>query len=72
MKEVKYIKTSEDEIIVFSALQKHSEFKSFNPVSAGFIDLGELNCYGYSVSLGLHSDEKEDSLLAKIQFGGSI
>lgn len=76
MSRVKYIKTREKEIIVFSELQQHSEFKNFNPISAGFIsigikDEGELTCtcYGKSISLKLKSDP-EDSQLARRQILG--
>jgi hypothetical protein len=73
----KYIRTSEDRIIVFSELQQHSEFKYFNPISAGFISIGvgqdrnpDCTCYGQSVSLGLKSME-EDTWLAKKQILGA-
>jgi hypothetical protein len=76
MAKVKYIRTSENRIIVFSELQQHSEFKKFNPISAGFISIGigddrnpDCLCYGESVSLGLKSLE-EDSSLAKRQILG--
>lgn len=76
---VKYIKTKDSKIIVFSHLQQHSEFRIFEPVSAGFISLtyGEntqsgvkCKCYGESVSLNLKSDEKVDSELARKQIVG--
>jgi hypothetical protein len=71
----KYIRTSENEIIVFSELQQHSEFKSFNPISAGFISIGirdgnpDCTCHGESVSLGLKSME-DDTRLARKQILG--
>ena len=34
---VKYIRTKEDTIIVFSENHQHKEFLSFDPISAGFI-----------------------------------
>ena len=38
------------------------------PVSAGFVDLGTLNCYGLSESMGkLKSRGKEDTLLIMTQ-----
>lgn len=75
----KYIRTKNNEIIVFSALLNHSEFASANPISAGFIlfttdELGNptCECYGESVSLGfLKSNPVEDSKLAIIQILGS-
>lgn len=73
MPRVKYIKTKQREIIVFSELFDHSDFRSFNPVSAGFIYIGAdgegcptCSCHGESVSLKLKSDP-EDSVLAKRQ-----
>jgi hypothetical protein len=75
----KYIRTKENEIIVFSALINHSEFKRFEPISAGFIlfttdDLGNptCECYGESVSLNfLKSNPEQDSKLANIQILGN-
>lgn len=59
----KYIKDKRDNIIVFPATMKHSEFKHFEPVSAGFISFGvdregnpSCTCYGKSESLDLESD----------------
>lgn len=83
----KYIRTSNDEIIVFSELLQHNKFKNFNPISAGFISIStkkvEYNmmgdvwetdcaCYGESVSLGLKSNEEEDTYLAKKQILGHL
>ena len=69
----KYIITEDNKIIVFSELFQHSEFKKFNPISAGFISFGvnkqgnpSCTCYGESVSLGLKSRE-EDTVIAKRQ-----
>lgn len=80
MNKVKYIKTDDFKIIVFSELQQHKEFKHFNPVSAGFIVFGytliegapevTCTCYGESESLGLKSDEVKDSRLARMQILG--
>ncbi len=73
----KYVRTKENRIIVFSELNQHSEFKSFEPVSAGFISIGvgsdgnpDCTCYGESVSLNLKSNEEEDTILAKRQILG--
>lgn len=73
----KYIKTENDVIIVFSELLQHSEFKKFNPKSAGFISIGasgrhqpEVTCYGESISLVLKSDEETDTRLARKQILG--
>jgi hypothetical protein len=74
---VKYIRTKEDEIIVFSELQQHSEFRMFNPVTAGFISIGAKDrhepycqCYGESISLKLKADEEKDTQLAMKQILG--
>lgn len=76
MRRVKYIRTKHNEIIVFSELQQHSEFKHFNPVSAGFISIGiredgevKAVCYGESISLNLKSMEEDDTVLANYQLG---
>jgi len=46
------------------------------PISAGFISFGidedgnpTCKCYGESISLGLASDEEEDTFLAQSQLG---
>ncbi len=80
MNKVKYIRTRNNEIIVFSDLQQHKDFKHFDPVSAGFISIGitkvdgypevTCSCYGESVSLELKSDEEKDTRLAKRQILG--
>jgi hypothetical protein len=74
--DVKYIRTKADDIIVFGATIFHKEFKDWQPKSAGFIrftvnDQGRptCKCYGESISLGLASDEVEDTRLAKLQLG---
>jgi len=76
MKKVKYIKTKDKEIIVFGDIMVHSDFKHMNPISAGFISFGineegnpTCKCYGESISLGLSSDEEEDTFLAQSQLG---
>lgn len=76
MSKVKYIRTKNNKIIVFSELQQHKEFKHFEPISAGFISIGigadgnpDCNCYGESISLGLKSME-DDTKLAKRQILG--
>jgi hypothetical protein len=76
MAKAKYIKTKDKEIIVFGEIMQHSEFRHKNPVSAGFIHFSvnedgnpTCNCHGQSVSLGLASDEEEDTRLAQYQLG---
>jgi hypothetical protein len=70
----KYVVTEDGIIIVFPELIQHSDFKHFNPTSAGFISIGvnkegnpTCSCYGKSVSLGLESNPEEDTKLAKKQ-----
>ena len=72
----KYIKTKDKEIIVFGEIMLHSDFKHMDPISAGFISFGidedgnpTCRCYGESISLGLSSDEEEDTFLAQSQLG---
>ena len=68
--ESKYVvynsKTDGEVIIVFPYGLKHSTFRDFNCVRAGFISFeeGKAKCYGDSFTLGLKSDEKLDSELA--------
>lgn len=78
MAKVKYIKTEDNQIIVFGEYFTHDQFKRFNPISAGFINFGTdrydgemiCSCYGESISLGLKSDGKVDSELARKQILG--
>jgi hypothetical protein len=70
----KYVITKDKEIIVFPELLQHSEFKKFEPISAGFISFGvneqgnpSCSCYGESISLGLKSNPDEDTKIAKRQ-----
>ena len=76
MNRVKYIRTKDDEIIVFGEIMQHSDFRNFNPVSAGFIPFSlnkegnpTCGCYGESYSLNMKSNPEEDTLLAKRQLG---
>jgi len=76
MGKAKYIRTKDNKIIVFSELQLHSEFKRFEPISAGFIVFStdddenpDCLCYGESISLDLKSKE-DDTQLAKRQILG--
>lgn len=75
----KYVKTENDEIIIFSELQQHKDFKHFSPVSAGFVLFktdkdGNVTCecYGESISLSLESDPQIDTLLTKKQILGNL
>ena len=76
MGRVKYIRTKDNEIIVFGELMQHSDFKHFDPISAGFISIGigengnpDCTCYGESISLNLKSME-DDTIIAKRQILG--
>lgn len=76
MNRVKYVRTKDNEIIVFGEIMQHSSFKNRQPVSAGFISFGinkegnpSCTCYGESISLGIKSNPEEDTILAKIQLG---
>lgn len=76
MNKVKYIRTNKNQIIVFPEYHQHSEFKKFEPISAGFISIGyndkkeiDCKCYGESVSLNLKSKD-DDTILAKRQILG--
>jgi hypothetical protein len=67
---VKYIKTKDGKIIVFPGTMMHSDFKHFEPTSAGFVEFYIINdevrcrCYGESISLGLKCDTIKDSFIA--------
>lgn len=70
---MKYVKVGHyNTIIVFPTIIEHSEFKHFNPKSAGFcyISIDKVVCFGESISLGLKADEKEDSREATKQYCG--
>ena len=76
MSKVKYIRTKDNEIIIFGEIMQHSNFRRFNPVSAGFISFGinkegntTCSCYGESISLNIQSNPEEDTLYAKMQLG---
>lgn len=76
MNRVKYVRTKDNEIIVFGEIMQHSSFKNRQPVSAGFISFGvnkegnpSCTCYGESISLGIKSNPEEDTILAKLQLG---
>lgn len=76
MNRVKYIRTKDDEIIIFGEIMNHSDFGHFNPVSAGFISIGvnkdgnpTCSCYGHSISLRLDSEPERDTYLAMLTLG---
>jgi len=68
---MKYVRLKDDEFIIFPMTMDHSDFKSFNPKSAGFcyIKPQEVKCYGESFSLSLQSMD-DDSQYATAQFFG--
>lgn len=73
MFKTKYVRTENDEIIVFPEMIPHSTFAHRKPVSAGFIEFktdaaGKVvcECSGHSVGLDLMSQE-DDSDMANIQ-----
>ncbi len=52
----------------------HSDFKRFDPISAGFISFGinkqgnpTCGCFGESISLNMKSRPEEDTVIAKRQ-----
>jgi hypothetical protein len=68
----KYIKMSRyNEIIIFNAIFDHSDFRNFNPISAGFcyVSGDKVTCFGESTSLGMES-KKDDSYFATKQLFG--
>ena len=76
MNRVKYIRTKDNEIIIFGEIMQHSDFRNFNPVSAGFISFGinkegnpTCSCYGESISLNMKSNPEDDTMYAKRQLG---
>jgi hypothetical protein len=61
---------------VFGQLFNHSDFKDWQPVSAGFISIGigedqnpDCTCFGESTSLKLRA-HPDDTMLAKRQILG--
>ena len=63
-KKMKYIITKTGCPILFGQAQQHSEFKHFNPTSAGFCNISfddhyKVQCYGESTSLNLASSQND-------------
>ena len=80
MRKVKYIRTIDNQIIVFPETIEHKRFKHFDPISAGFMSIVAIgdrvynagaivqcSCYGESTSLGLVSNPEEDTKIANRQ-----
>jgi len=68
----KYVRLKDyNQIIIFNSILNHSEFRNFNPISAGFCYVGmeEVRCFGESITLKLKSD-KTDSFFATKQIFG--
>ena len=72
MKKAKYIKTIHDEIIIFPMSMKHTDFRKFDPISAGFIeflnDFTVFKCTGKSIGLKLESHPEDTDLANKELF----
>jgi hypothetical protein len=60
-----------NEIIIFPTSIEHSDFKKFEPISAGFCYIGDnkVNCFGESYSLKLKSDPEDSKIATKQIFG---
>jgi len=74
MDDLKYIKTKKGFIIMFPGTFSHSNFKHFEPISAGFVSVGvnsdkeiSCRCYGESIGLKLKPSE-EDKFLIEMQY----
>ena len=63
-----------NEVIIFPCVIEHSKFKYLNPISAGFCyvlaDEQKVSCFGESYSLGLKSDQTQDTIEATKQLFG--
>lgn len=69
----KYVRLKKyDEIIIFPEIIEHSQFRNFEPISAGFcyIEQDKVSCFGESYSLKLKSNPEEDTKLATKQIYG--
>ena len=53
MFEPKYIKTKDNQIVIFPASFQHSQFKHLDPVSAGFIMINNERKPGHNLILNL-------------------
>jgi hypothetical protein len=68
----KYIRTHDDQIIIFPLKVSHDTFEYLDPKSAGFISIKDKHivCDGHSETLNLDSIIDEDSKLARLQLLG--
>lgn len=70
----KYVRlASYNQIIIFPQTIKHSEFKYYNIVSAGFcyVENNKVICFGRSDSLNIDSHETDTAIATKQIFGVS-
>ncbi len=73
MEKMKYVKIGPyNSIVIFPDIIQHDEFKHLSPISAGFcyISLEKVECFGESISLGLKSNERVDTIAATKQYCG--
>lgn len=73
MEKMKYVKVGDyNSIIIFPTIIEHSRFKYLNPISAGFCYISEdkVVCFGESISLGIKSNERLDTIDATKQYCG--
>ena len=64
----KYVRLKDDHFVIFPEGIKHSKFKTFKPIAAGFCHVGQnkVICFGESTSLSLEAKE-DDSYFATAQ-----
>jgi len=73
MEKMKYVKVGQyNSIIIFPMIIQHSDFRHMNPRTAGFcyISNDKVECFGESISLGLKSNERLDTIDATNQYCG--
>lgn len=68
----KYVRTKLGEFIFFPETIKHSDFKEYNLISAGFALFlnNKIMCHGSSVSLEISSKPEDSELATKLIYGG--
>jgi hypothetical protein len=74
MEKMKYVKVGDyNSIIIFPQIIEHSRFKHLNPTTAGFCYISEdkVKCFGESISLGIKSNERLDTIDATKQYCGT-
>lgn len=73
MEKMKYVKVGDyNSIIIFPMIIEHSQFKYLNPTTAGFCYISErkVECFGESISLGIKSNQRLDTIDATKQYCG--